>query len=247
MYHHVLPRSGFIASSVEQFERQMRFLAEAGWHTPDSESFRRFKCGEITLPKRSVMLTFDDGWRDNFVYAYPILKRYGLRATLFVVTQWIEEASQHPETFEALSHSACKRTVPTHPGKVVLSWDELARMRDVFDIHSHTHTHRDGYFGPCDWDADLALSRERLRERLGIDSTHLCWPRGRYDDSLMKKALANGYNILYTTRRGINRDDGECREIRRLSAKKDHRWLKKNLEIFRRPLLGSLYARIKPE
>jgi hypothetical protein len=63
----------------------------------------------------------------------------------------------------------------------------------------------------------------------------------------MEKAAANGYNILYTTRRGINVDDGNCREIRRLSAKKDDRWLKKNLEIFRRPLLGSLYARIKPE
>jgi peptidoglycan/xylan/chitin deacetylase (PgdA/CDA1 family) len=248
MYHHVLPEAGFIASSVEQFEAQMRYLAENGWTTLDSATFARYKRGELTLPRKSVLITFDDGWRDNYIYAYPILKRYGLKATLFVVTEWIEKASENPEIFEALPHRACKRTVPIHPGKILLRWEELETMRDHFDIHSHTHSHRDGYFGDSySWDEEFALSRELLQKRLGIESDQLCWPRGIYDSSLQSRAHQAGFAILYTTRRGVNRSDGESSAIRRLAAKKDARWLKKNLEIFSRTIPGTLYAAVKPE
>ena len=116
MYHHVLPEAGFIASSIAQFESQMRWLAENGWTTLDTETFRRYKRGETKVPKKSVLVTFDDGWRDNFIYAYPILKRYGLKATLFVVTGWIDAASEHPEPFEPLDHRACKQIAPERPG-----------------------------------------------------------------------------------------------------------------------------------
>ena len=83
MYHHVLKRGGFIASSAEDFALQMRFLAEAGYKTLTMGEFIAYKKGQLAVPKKSVLITFDDGWKDNYVYAYPILREFGLRATIF--------------------------------------------------------------------------------------------------------------------------------------------------------------------
>jgi len=80
MYHHILPKDGFIASSVDNFDKQMKFLSDNNYKTLSSEEFFLFKKGELKLPKKSVFITFDDGWRDNFIYAYPILKKYNLKA-----------------------------------------------------------------------------------------------------------------------------------------------------------------------
>lgn len=248
MFHHVLPKEGFIASSIDNFDKQMKYLYENGWRTLTSEEFYLYKKQQIKLPKKSLLITFDDGWRDNFVYAYPILKKYGLKATLFVVTEWIEKASIDEEcVYENSSHSECKRIVPSNPRKVVCNWEELKNMKDVFDIHSHTHTHRDEYFSKISWIEDLKLSKESIKNNLGFDDKFLCWPRGIYDNELIKFASEEKFDMLFTTKRGINLSDNNLKEIKRVSVKKDDKWLKKNLFIFSNPFLGKIYSWIKPE
>ena len=246
MYHHILPKSGFIASSVDEFDRQMKFLAESGYKTLSSKEFLEHKKGNLKI-KKGVFITFDDGWRDNFIYAYPILKKYNLKATCFLVTEWIEKASEKKSSFKPLSHNECKKEVQINPSSVVLNWDDIEKMRDVFDFHSHTHSHRDFYFGKeYSWEEEFVLSKEILNKRLGIDSKHLCWPRGRYDKNLIKLAK-NYYEILYSTKRGINLPDNQLNEIKRIAVKKDEKWLKKQLFIFSNRLLGTIYSKVKPE
>lgn len=248
MYHHILPKESFIASSIENFEKQMRFLYENQWNTISSEEFYLYKINKLKLPKKSVLITFDDGWRDNFVYAYPILKKYGLKATLFVVTEWIEKASIDEEyIYEDKSHSECKKIVLMNPRKVVCTWDELKQMSDVFDIHSHTHTHRDRYFSDISWQEDLKLSKDSIQENLNFEDKFLCWPRGIYDNELIEVAFSENFDMLFTTKRGINLSDNNLKEIKRVSVKKDDKWLKKNLFIFSNPFLGKIYSWIKPE
>ncbi|MGP1449801.1 MAG: polysaccharide deacetylase family protein [Wolinella sp.] len=245
MYHHVLPSSGFIASSAEQFEAQMSYLAKKGYKCLSSDEFASFKLGNYEPPKRSVVITFDDGWRDNYVYAYPILKKYGLRAILFVVTEWIEEASRVEAEFEPLGHNDCKKNVSLSPRSVLLNWHELEAMRDVFDVHSHTHTHRDSYFPGVEWHEDFKISKNLLRERLGIETKQLCWPRGKYNEGLIRTAKTMGYEMLYTTERGVNLPDKNCDKIKRIAAKNGAFWLAKNLLIFSSAIFGSWYARQK--
>jgi peptidoglycan/xylan/chitin deacetylase (PgdA/CDA1 family) len=247
MYHHVLSREGFIASSIENFEKQMKFLSDNGWKTLTSNEFYLYKMGKLTLPNKSVLITFDDGWRDNYIYAYPILKKYALKATLFVVTEWIEQASNAKEySYEEKNHKMCKKIVPTHPRAVICTWEELVKMKDVFDIQSHTHTHRDTYFGELPWIEEFETSKHILQDKMNIMSKHLCWPRGKYDHTLIKRAISSNFEVLYTTKRGINRADGNLTEIRRIAVKKDDKWLKKNLFIFSNTFLGKLYSWIKP-
>ena len=89
MYHHVLENDGTIAISQKNFEAQMKMLAKGGYTTITPDELLAYKQGKITLPKKSVLITFDDGWRNNYIYAYPILKKYGLKATIFLITSWM--------------------------------------------------------------------------------------------------------------------------------------------------------------
>ncbi len=247
MYHHVLPKDSFITSSIENFEKQMKYLSDNNYKTLTSDEFYRFKKGDFKAPKKSVFITFDDGWRDNIVYAYPILKKYNLKATIFLVTEWINKASEKKEEFISSKHNFCKKIVQTNPAKVVMNWDEIEKCKDIFDYHSHTATHRDFYYEKLSWQEDLAQSYKTIEQRLGIKEKHLCWPRGKFNDKLIKLAQEIGYEILYTTKRGINLPNNNLLHINRLAVKKDEKWLRKNMIIFSNNIMGKLYAKIKPE
>lgn len=249
MYHHILPESGFIASSVDEFYSQMKFLAQNGYKTLTSSEFLAYKKGEISLPKKSVFITFDDGWRDNFYYAYPILKEFGLRATIFLVTSWIEKASEQNAVkkidFVPLQHSKAKFSAGQSPASVFLNWGEIEKMSDVFNFHSHTHEHTDGYFGEFDFVDDLQICKNIIKIRLGFDDLHLCWPRGGYDSEKLNLAKGLGYEIFYTIKRGINKGDKNLDEIKRIAVKNGDKWLKKSLFIYQNDILGYLYSAIK--
>ncbi len=245
MYHHVLQKSGFITSSIEEFRAQMNFLASNGYKTLSSAEFFKFKKGELKLPKKSVFITFDDGWKDNFIYAYPIIKEFGLRATIFLTTQWVEKASQKLGNFIECNHDEYKKLAPKMPENVFLNYNEIEKMRENFDFHSHTHTHFNDYFGEISLNENISLCKKFMKDKFGIDDNMLCWPKGVYNDEYIKVAKQNGYEMLFTTKRGINKADNKLDEIKRIAVKKDDRWLKKTLFIYQSDILGSVYSWIK--
>jgi len=242
MYHHVLPVDGFLAISIENFKAQMEFLKKKNYYTLSSEEFLAFKKGLFIPPRKSVFITFDDGWRDIYVYAYPILKRLGLKATAFLITSWVERASQKKTLFEPLSHKECKKVVKTAPEKVILNWKEIEIMKDCFDFHSHTHSH---FEESLTFEEEFLLSKEILKNRLGIDSKHLCWPRGFFSTELILLAKKYGYKIFYTTKRGTNLPDGNLDLIKRIAVKPSTFWLKKTLFIYSHRLISSVYESFK--
>ncbi|WP_375724275.1 polysaccharide deacetylase family protein [Arcobacter sp. KX21116] len=248
MYHHILSQDSFIASSVKNFDAQMKYLNENGWKSLTSNEFYLYKQGKLKVPKKSLLITFDDGWRDNFIYAYPILKKYNLKATLFVVTQWIEKSSNDIESeYIEKKHNECKKLVQINPRAVLCTWSELKSMKDVFDIHSHTHTHYDEYFGKTSLKEEMTKSQELIRTQLGFEDTQLCWPRGKYSHKSIEIAVNAKFDIMYTTKRGINLPDNNLLEIKRIAVKKDDKWLKKNLFIYSNKFIGKIYSWIKPE
>ncbi len=90
MYHYVSRFSGPINVSPETFEAQCRGMAEAGWRGVGLAEAEAWLRGEGTLPRRSVLITFDDGFLDNYVHAWPILEKYGHQGVVFAVTGRIE-------------------------------------------------------------------------------------------------------------------------------------------------------------
>ncbi len=78
MHHHVSPSPGMITVSPENFESQIAWLAANGWTSLTLEQYAGFLAGK-PVPRKSIVITFDDGYLDNWVYAHPILQKYGMR------------------------------------------------------------------------------------------------------------------------------------------------------------------------
>jgi len=214
MYHHVSPSAGMITTSPENFTRQIAGLARAGYHSLTAGQFAGFLRGE-PVPKKSILLTFDDGYLDNYVYAHPVLERYGMHALLFLITGLIGEGpvrlcqGQDKALPATPAHKQAKALMfSPEKDQVMLRWSEVALMRErgTFEFHSHTHTHeRWDLLHPqaetknLKMEQDLAQSREQLAKHLGEVSDHLCWPQGYFDKDYVRLAHAAGFKHLYTT------------------------------------------------
>lgn len=212
MYHHVSPSVGPITSTPENFEDQLKWLSRQGYRSLTTAQFAEHLSGQAA-PERSVLITFDDGYLDNWVYAYPLLKKYGFNAVVFLVTSWVNDgplrlhsglSGQLPETPD---HHECERRITAGlSDEVILRWSEIRAMKDdgAVEFHSHTHTHTRWDLRPdVDKNArmkqELEKSRHALETHLGEVSSHFCWPQGYFDDDYIELAKAQGFQHLYTT------------------------------------------------
>lgn len=259
MYHHVGPRPGLVTMAPQEFEAQMAWLADRGWNALSAAEFAGFLAGAET-PPRSVLITFDDGYLDNWVHAFPILRRHGLRAVIFGITGVIGDGprrarADQPGATDCPDHKACKAAMASgQPDAAMLRWSEVEAMEaaEVCELASHTHTH-------TRWDRripagearlaalgdDLQRSAETLRARLGRKVTHLAWPQGYYQQNYLAVAQRAGFDQLYTTRRRPNPRGASPLEVGRLAAKDGTLWLARSLFIHSRPWLAQVYERLR--
>jgi len=162
-------RSPQLEMTPALFDRQMALLQRSGHHTV-TLSRALGSGGGAAMPRRPVVITFDDGTLDFWEHARPVLDRYGFTATLFVVSAHVG------------GHSTWDRELG-EPDRPLMSWDQLRELHAMgFEIGSHTHTHRPlPGLSLDEARADLEQSRKRLREELGDSPRFLAYPRGFYD------------------------------------------------------------------
>ncbi|MCK9239449.1 polysaccharide deacetylase family protein [Desulfocurvus sp.] len=164
MYHYVSSWPNPIAVDPDVFESHLEGLAGAGYRgvgLAEAEAFLRD--GE-PLPDKSVLLTFDDGFLDNYVNAWPLLAKHGHKGTIFAVTnKVVEEGLPRPTLDDVWSGFVKMDDLPrvnTPVGKtreglrirtdLFFSWQEARLMEasGVVDVAGHTHTHRSVFVGP---------------------------------------------------------------------------------------------------
>ncbi|CAG4884158.1 Polysaccharide deacetylase [Georgfuchsia toluolica] len=259
MYHHISPCPGLVTLTPGHFAEQMAALSAAGYRTLDANQFGAYLAGN-PVPDKSVVLSFDDGYLDNWVYAHPVLEKFAFTALMFVVTGWVREGPRRPHANQGSNnlpatpeHNVCKRIIAEgRSDEVIVRWSEIEAMvsAGTFEFHSHTHTHNR-------WDktcvapaekrhalaSDLASARSLLETRLGSTSDHLCWPQGYFDDDYLAVARNAGYRHLYTTVPGANLPGDDPAYIHRIVVKdKGARWLLSRLWLYRHPTLAHWYA-----
>jgi len=195
LYHHILDDFDeplFRSTTTvpfSQFFKEMTYLKENGYTAITPDMLLAYVRNEQLLPPKSVLITFDDGLKSTYIYAYPLLKRYGFRATVFMITGRMRPA---PQPFD-----------PT--GLQFLSKQEIAQMRDIMTFESHTnHFHlSDQEYGPYllfkpyeDVMADLLASKEK------IGATAIAYPFGAYNQRVIGMVKQAGFTMAFTTKKG---------------------------------------------
>lgn len=207
MYHHLLRdaentryRGNSIVTTVEAFGEQLHWLKENGYETISLGALEAFLYDNGPLPPKPVMITFDDGYLSNALYAAPLLRDAGFTAVVFPVTG---KLSQQPESFRADQIN-------------MLDPATMQQAGDVFEYASHTHNlHRTAGSGrsaltdaaSAEIQADLSASLAVIAG-LPSGSTHaFSYPYGFANDKVKKILRENGVRIAFRASAGrLTRD-----------------------------------------
>ena len=256
MYHHVSPHKGdMVTVTPDVFEAQMRFLAEAGYKTLSADELVEFAGGDFVIKEKTVVITFDDGYLDNYIYAFPVLKKYNIKATIFLVTDWVERSSEFGvrslelKTKKLPNHNECKRFI--NEGKiseVIMNWDMVKEMQEsgLVSFYSHTTTHRKcAELSDAELMRELQDSRRIIEQRLNKPSPYLCWPKGSYNSGAIEAAKRAGYKALFTTGKGIVKKGSDAFSIKRIVVKDNISWFKSRVRIYTNPLFSRIYLTIR--
>lgn len=163
------------------FRSQMAYLAENGYSTISFYDLSLAVTNNQPLPDKSVILTFDDGYLDNYELAFPILQEFGLHATFFVVTEFIDKGRAEYLTWEMVQ--------------------EMAAAGYDFEPHSRTHpelTNRERDY--LIW--EMLGPQETLAYHIGYTPRYFSYPSGRYDDAVLTMLQELGFWGAVTTYSG---------------------------------------------
>jgi len=179
--------------SPAAFEQQMAILARR-WRSISLNTLVAWLDRRGTLPRRAVVVTFDDGEDNLGTYAWPLLRRYRIPATLFVIADNVGR-----------------------PG--FLTWEALRQMaREGIAIGSHTLHH--AYLpslSPDQVQDEVVQSRQRLEQGLGHPVEFLSYPGGGFTPAVQQAVREAGYQAACTTNRGLRRFSVDRWALRRIT------------------------------
>lgn len=200
MYHSVNPDAdpqNRLALTVKTFERQMRFLKTHRYNVLALEELADLIRQKKKIPPKTLAITFDDGYKDNYTYAFPILKKYHLPATLFIIVREVGRLQNDR-----------------------LSWNQIQEMQDsgIFSIGSHGIGPDPLFKMPSEvqlW-REIFDSRKILEERLGRAVTLFSYPEGMFDAKIRQLVIEAGYRAAVATNPGRDYPDDDVFALKRL-------------------------------
>ncbi len=188
MYHSIStnPKNNLCVSE-EQFDAEMEWLYSQNYYTLSMDEFCEALSDGASIPEKSVLITFDDGYPDNYKAAWPILKKYDFVATFFIITGTVETSSG-------------------------MTWEQLKELvQGGNSIGSHTVHHHDlSTLSEAQQEKELGDSKKILEDNLGINVKAICFPSGKYNESTLRILPTLGYKVGVTTKGGdARRSDGQ--------------------------------------
>lgn len=201
MYHEIGYEGGSFSVTPENFAKQMEYLKDGGYDVISlNQLVEGIKSGRV-FKRNKVVITFDDGYENNFKYAYPVLKKMKFPATIFIISGFMDKAPKEGE-------------------KEFLRWAEVKEMSENgISFGSHTASHI--YLGDVtDENAaagEIAGSKKMIEEKIGSNAGYFCYPSGGFNDMVKAMVKSAGYKGACTTNRGFvdfNRDVYELKRVK---------------------------------
>ncbi len=191
IYHNITAEGLPIARSnytlVEsQFEYQMRFLSEHGYSCLTLEDFFAAPESAVSKWEKSFILTFDDGYEDFYTRAYPILKRYGFSASIFLITDSIGRTNDNSDKMPMLTKNQIK-----------------ALSAEGISFGSHTCSHpRLLRLNTEQIRHELMASKVVLKDEIGLEASFLAYPYGESNPEIREIAMQAGYKVAFGVKTG---------------------------------------------
>lgn len=189
-YHRFGEEKARMVVSPESFREQMEYLADNGYRVIPLGELPGFLDGREALPERSVVISFDDGYKSTYLVAYPILKAHWFPATIFVYTDFVN-------------------------AKAALTWAEMREMVDsgLIDIQSHSKAHSNLALHAHSEDEsayrqrvarEISVPSAMIRENLGVTPRAFAYPYGDANELVLEQVRAADYAMAVTVRAGGN-------------------------------------------
>jgi peptidoglycan/xylan/chitin deacetylase (PgdA/CDA1 family) len=180
-YHRVNEDEERYSVSPQQFSEQMQFLQQHGYTAISMAEMADAFSGGRKLPPKPIVITFDDGYSDNLVTALPILEKYGMKATIFIIAGSVGQPDY-------------------------LSWEQAAELlRRGAEIGSHTVSHADlSQVNDAQKREEILQSKVLLDSQLSKPVEFLAYPFGQFDPSLFPLLQQAGYRGACTGIAGLN-------------------------------------------
>jgi peptidoglycan/xylan/chitin deacetylase (PgdA/CDA1 family) len=219
MYHYLSAPPGDadryrrdLSVSPEQFEQHLAFLKAEGYQTITLDDLIYYLAQGKPFPAggKPILITFDDGYVDNYRNAFPLLKKYGFAGAFFVVTELAERATAGMTAPNGLRYA-----------DAYMSWDQLREMAAAgMDVECHARVHEDLTEND---DARLVWQvlgcREMIESQLGRRPRFVAYPSGIFDQRVASVFASDGYWGGVTTQQGMVQDSERPFELNRLRVR----------------------------
>lgn len=197
--------------SPTQLREQLQLIKSLGYTSLTIGEVNDYIKNNKSIPEKSILITFDDGYRDNYTYAFPILKELDIKATIFVITSGTDNDNYY------------------------LSSGEIKEMSDYgIDIESHTvnHPHLDtlSYENQLN---ELKNSKAEIENITKKEVFSVAYPYGDYNEDTKRATMDAGYSIAFTTDSGLANKTDNPVALKRIYVNSTH-----SIDIFKDRLLA---------
>lgn len=223
-YHQVNDEEeNLLTVPVATFAEQMAYLDEEGYHTITPDQLYEYVTNGTPLPDKPILITFDDGYEDNYRNAYPILKQHNMQATIFLITDFMERFPNY------------------------LTWPQITEMSEngiYFGSHTLDHEELAPPMEPAEIFRQLNASKQIIEWRTLKWCEFVAFPCGSFDEETLKQATKAGYKGGFTVRFDLVREQDNPFDLNRIPvfghAHSRHDMLRFKLKLKFAPIFGSL-------
>jgi len=197
MYHSINYKEGSHFVSPENFANQMEYIKKKGYEVITLDELVRSIKSKQKIRKNKVVITFDDGYQDNFKYAYPVLRKLGFPATIFLISDFVGRE------------------------KRFLNWDEVRMMSKnniSFGAHTKSHFYLGSFMDEGAAREEIAGPRKRIEQETGTAVDYFCYPTGGFNERVKEILKEAGYKGACTTNRGFARFNRDVYELKRVKV-----------------------------